>query len=170
MWPLSAGKCTLAIFAACDFYFIWKLLPNNFSLILLPLASSYCSPSALMCFHPVNEPSVKWRSSSVLDVSESPGCNGNCGGWWLAQQWLNQLDWQPCTCLQHTVSNHATDSVITGTARLVRLDPRSPGDLSLHHSLLTSVGTGNCIITTTSFCLAFSLYLGRSLLASGVWK
>lgn len=75
-----------------------------------------------MCFHPVNEPSVKWRGSSVLNVSaESPGCYGNCGGWWLAQRWLSQLGWQHCTHLWPTPSNHSMDSKIIGTARLVCL-------------------------------------------------
>lgn len=73
-----------------------------------------------MCFHPVNEPSVKWRSSSVLDVSaESPGHNGNCGGWWLAEPRLSRLRWQLCILLRPTPSNHPVDGGITGTARLV---------------------------------------------------
>lgn len=73
-----------------------------------------------MCFHPVNEPSVNWRSSSVLDVfAESPGCNGNCGDWWLAQQWPSQLGWQHCTHLWPTLSNHLMHSGIVGTARRV---------------------------------------------------
>lgn len=73
-----------------------------------------------MCFHPVNEPSVKWRSSSVLDASaESPGHNGNCGGWWFAEPRPSRLRWQLCILLWPTPSNHPMDGRITGTARLV---------------------------------------------------